>query len=66
MVQGYYNGIQDDDDSGESDPKRLRLTEGFKIALAMMEIPRNYKEAMEAPQADKWKEATRRELRLHF
>ncbi|KAJ0390483.1 hypothetical protein P43SY_012096 [Pythium insidiosum] len=51
---------------GEPDPKRLRLTDGYEIALAVMEIPRTYKEAMASSQAPKWKEAIRRELRSHF
>ncbi|KAI9905581.1 hypothetical protein PsorP6_013858 [Peronosclerospora sorghi] len=41
----------------EPDPKRLRLTDGYDIALAVMDIPRTYNEAMASPQAYKWKEA---------
>ncbi|KAI9914990.1 hypothetical protein PsorP6_008601 [Peronosclerospora sorghi] len=34
----------DDSDIGEPDPKQLRLTDGYEIALAVMKIPRTYKE----------------------
>ncbi|KAI9917639.1 hypothetical protein PsorP6_013356 [Peronosclerospora sorghi] len=60
------HGVQDDDDSEEPDPKLLRLTEGYDIALAVMEIPRIYNEAVVSPQAYKWKEEIRRELRSHL
>ncbi|KAI9913568.1 hypothetical protein PsorP6_006567 [Peronosclerospora sorghi] len=46
----------DDSDIGEPDPKRLRLTDGYEIALAVMEIPRTYEEAMASPEAAEWKE----------
>ncbi|KAI9907223.1 hypothetical protein PsorP6_016342 [Peronosclerospora sorghi] len=49
--------VEDNDDSEEPDPKRLRLTDGYDIALAVMEVPRTYNEAMASPQAYKWKEA---------
>ncbi|KAJ0392461.1 hypothetical protein P43SY_002015 [Pythium insidiosum] len=65
----YIPGLDrngDEHDSGKPDPKRLRLTDGYEIALAVMEIPRTYKEAMASSQAPKWKEAIRRELRSHF
>ncbi|KAI9907027.1 hypothetical protein PsorP6_016531 [Peronosclerospora sorghi] len=60
------DGVQDDDDSGEPYPKRLRLTEGYEIALKVMEIPLTYKKAMALLQDDKWKETIRRELPSHF
>ncbi|KAI9907537.1 hypothetical protein PsorP6_016533 [Peronosclerospora sorghi] len=47
-------------------PERLRLTDGYEIALDVMEIPRTYKEAMASPQDAEWKEAVRRQLRSHF
>ncbi|KAI9912034.1 hypothetical protein PsorP6_009779 [Peronosclerospora sorghi] len=53
------DGVQDDEDSEESDPKRLRLTEGYDIALALMDTPRTYNEATASPHAYKWKEAIR-------
>ncbi|KAI9907408.1 hypothetical protein PsorP6_016300 [Peronosclerospora sorghi] len=41
----------------------LQPTEGYNIALSVMEIPRTYNEAIASPQAYKWNEAIRRELR---
>ncbi|KAI9919883.1 hypothetical protein PsorP6_015823 [Peronosclerospora sorghi] len=58
------DGVEDNDDSEEPDPTRLRLTEGYDIALAVMDIPRTYNEAMASPQAYKWKEPIRHELRM--
>ncbi|KAI9908574.1 hypothetical protein PsorP6_003355 [Peronosclerospora sorghi] len=49
--------VEDNDDSEEPDPKRLRLTDGYDIALAVMDVPRTYNEAMASPQDYKWKEA---------
>ncbi|KAI9912387.1 hypothetical protein PsorP6_006266 [Peronosclerospora sorghi] len=60
------DGVQDDDNLGVPDPKRLRLIERYEIALAVMEITRTYKEAMASPHADKWNEAVCRKLRTHM
>ncbi|KAI9922742.1 hypothetical protein PsorP6_002177 [Peronosclerospora sorghi] len=48
------DGVEDNDDSEEPDPKRLLLTEGYYIALEVMDFPRTYNEAMASPQAYKW------------
>ncbi|OWZ13372.1 polyprotein [Phytophthora megakarya] len=60
------SGNADDDDISEPDPKRLRLTDGYEVALAVRKIPRAYAEAMKSPCAAQWEEAIRRELRSHF
>ncbi|KAI9908449.1 hypothetical protein PsorP6_016505 [Peronosclerospora sorghi] len=51
------DGVEDNDDSEEPDPKRLRLTDGYDIELAVIDVPRTYNELMASPQAYKWKEA---------
>ncbi|KAI9906740.1 hypothetical protein PsorP6_016208 [Peronosclerospora sorghi] len=51
------DGVEDNDDSEEPDPKRLRITDGYDIALTVMDVPRTYNEAMASPQAYNWKEA---------
>ena len=52
-------------DTSELDPKRLRLMDGYDIALAVMEIPRTYQKALALPDAAKWKEAIDREISSH-
>ncbi|KAI9914475.1 hypothetical protein PsorP6_007393 [Peronosclerospora sorghi] len=55
-----------DSDFSEPDPKRLRLTDGYEIALAVMEFPRMYKQAMASHEAAEWNEAVCPEIRSHF
>ncbi|GMF27787.1 unnamed protein product [Phytophthora fragariaefolia] len=55
---------QADEGDGEPDPKRPRLDE-YEIALAAMDVPSSYKEAMASPEAKHWKEAIRQEIRSH-
>ncbi|POM81344.1 Hypothetical protein PHPALM_704 [Phytophthora palmivora] len=38
----------------------------YKIALAAVGLPRNYREAVESPYHEQWKKAIRAELRAHF
>ncbi|KAI9908995.1 hypothetical protein PsorP6_014986 [Peronosclerospora sorghi] len=51
------DGVEDNDDSGEPDPKQLRLTDGYDVALTVMDVHFTYNEEMASPQAYKWKEA---------
>ncbi|KAI9906482.1 hypothetical protein PsorP6_016600 [Peronosclerospora sorghi] len=60
------SACDDDSDIVEPDQKQLRLTDGYEIDLAVMEIPRTYKEAMASPKAAEWKESVRGKLRSHF
>lgn len=56
-----------DDDATETERqnKRPRLDE-YEIALAATEVPQTNAEAMASPDAPKWKEAIRSELRSHI
>ncbi|KAL3665196.1 hypothetical protein V7S43_019066 [Phytophthora oleae] len=54
----------DDSDDGEPDSKRPRLDD-YEIALTASEVPQSYAEAIASPEAAKWKEAMRREIRSH-
>jgi hypothetical protein len=56
----------DTSSDGEPDPKRPRLTDSYEIALAATDVPLSYREAMASPDAAKWKEAIRAELRSHI
>ncbi|KAE9354977.1 hypothetical protein PR003_g3065 [Phytophthora rubi] len=58
----YVSGNSRGDD--EPDNKRPR-TDDYEMAMAAMEVPRSYNEAMSSPASAKWKEAIRREIRSH-
>ena len=52
-------------DTSEPDPKRIRLTNGYDIALAVKEIPRTYQESLASPDAATWKKTIDREISSH-
>lgn len=54
------------DDNNERENKRLRLTDGYEIALAAAEVPRTYAEAIASPGAPRWKDAMRCKIRSHI
>ncbi|GMF54557.1 unnamed protein product [Phytophthora fragariaefolia] len=49
---------------GEPDNKRPR-TDDYEMAMAAMEVPRSYNEAMSSAASAKWKEAIRCEIQSH-
>jgi hypothetical protein len=53
-------------DDMEPDPKRQRVDDEYEIALSAVELPRSYREAVESPEHEQWKQAIRAELRAHF
>ena len=61
--------LEDDDfyglDTSESDLKRLRLTDGYDIVLAVMKIPRSHEEALTSIDTSKWIEVFDREISSH-
>jgi hypothetical protein len=54
-----------DSDAESPERKRMRLDDEYEIALAVLEVPRNYKEAMGCVDAVKWKDAIRSEIKSH-
>lgn len=60
------NGYSSDESTAEPDSKRPRIDDGYEIALSAVEsVPNSFMEAMKSPDAAKWKEACRAEIRAH-
>ncbi|OWY90380.1 reverse transcriptase, partial [Phytophthora megakarya] len=55
----------DSSNDGEPDPKRSRLDD-YEVVLAAADVPLTYREVMNSPDAAKWKDAIRAELRSHI
>ncbi|POM64196.1 Retrotransposon Tca5 Polyprotein [Phytophthora palmivora] len=64
-VDERRNSSADSEETDEPDPKRPRLND-VEHAMAAVDVPQSYAEAMNSPDAARWKEAIRAELRAHF
>ncbi|POM62824.1 polyprotein [Phytophthora palmivora] len=53
-------------DELEPDSKRQRVDDGYEIVFAAVELPRNYRDAVESPEHEQWKKAIRAELQAHL
>jgi hypothetical protein len=59
------DGSDSDSDDGEPENKRPRF-DSYEVALAALELPRTYKEAIAMPDSGKWREAKCSEIRSHM